>query len=198
MSSACRDSMNCGLRRLDRRRPDGAAQERQVHKAGGRDVGSHGRTGSRWNPGEPADHGRRQDHGRQSAHGQPPGGRPIALFGDSHGGHGFREHGVHRTGVSTPERLSAGCGRSLIYPVPRAAAERDQLLARPEPVAREGHYVAGGPRLFAAVLGFRAFRFHPVAVLLYRICRSFPPNRGGFRPPGPVVYPSELVPVRLN
>ena len=31
-----------------------------------------------------------------------------------------------------------------------------------------------------------------------RICRSFPPSRGGFRPPGPVVYPSELVPVRLN
>jgi hypothetical protein len=198
MSPNRRGTVNHGLRRFDHWGPDGAAQERQIEKPCRRDAGAHRRTRAGRNSGEPAEYRGRQHRRCEPGNREPPGARPRACSGRSAGRHWLRKHGVQRTGVPAPERLGAGCRRAVLHRVLRAGAERDQLLARSEPVARKRHYVASGPRLFAAVIGCWAFRLHPVAVLLYRICRSFPPHRGGFRPLRAVVYPSELVPVRLN
>jgi hypothetical protein len=191
-------------RRLDLGGTDSAAQFGQVEKAGGSDVGSDDWARAAYGSAEdPAQYRRGQDCRDESTDRHPARARPKARSRDSRSGRrsgrqGCRQHGIQRIGLAAPERLSAGRNRIPLRRADCAVSERNQLFARTEPVAREWHYVVGGPRLFAAVLGFRAFRLHPVAAPLYRVCRSFPPNRDGVRPPGPVVYPSELVPVRLN
>jgi hypothetical protein len=67
-SSALDSVMNGGLRRLDRWCPDGAAQERQVEKAGGSHVGPDGGARSAsGNTDDPAEHRCRQNRHDQSA-----------------------------------------------------------------------------------------------------------------------------------
>jgi hypothetical protein len=155
--------MNGGLRRLDRWRADRATQLSEVEKAGGSEVGPD--AGSRFGGGNAEDPGkyRRGQHRRdQSANRQLTRARPKTRFGNDRGGRHRRwKHGMQRTGLAAPKRLGAGCNCILRRAGSRAASERNQLLARAEPVARERHYVVGGPRLFAAVLGCSAFRLHP-------------------------------------
>jgi hypothetical protein len=181
-SGVVRDSvMNGRLRRLDRWCADRATQLSEVKKACSSDVGPDGGPGScGGNAEDPAKYRGSQHRRDQTADRQLTRARPKTRLGNARGGRHRRwKHGMQRTGLAAPKRLGAGCNCILRRATSRAASERNQLLARAEPVAREWHYVVGGPGLFAAVLGFSAFRLHPVAAPLYRICRCFPPSRGG-------------------
>jgi hypothetical protein len=174
-----------GLRQFDRRRADGAPQLCQVEEARGSDVGPDRGTGpAGWNANDPAEHRHRENGHDESANREPPGKRLETPSGDRGGRCGCRHNGMQRVALPSPERLSAWAGDARLSPGPRAVSKRNQLLAWTEPVARKRHYVVDGPRLLAAVVGFRAFRLHAVAAPPYRICRSFPSNRDGVRPPG--------------
>jgi hypothetical protein len=187
--------VNGGLRRLDGGRTHRPPEKREVEEARGSYVGADGGASSAGGDAcDPAQHRRGEKRHDQCADCQAAAKRRQTASGDRRGRRGRCHNRIERVRLTTPERLGARRDGALL----RAASERNQLLAWTEPVARKWHYVVVGPRLLAALLAIPAFRVHPVAASLYRICRSFPPNRDGFCPPGPVVYPSELVPVCLN
>jgi hypothetical protein len=121
---------------------------------------------------------------------------------------GTLQHGVDLRGILAPERVRTRrrgerdfvdlrglvVGRGCLSGI---SAERHQLVARPEPVAREWHDVAHGPGLWGSFLAFGTVGLHRARAFPASFAELFcqpglaPSSVGGS-------ISSELVPVCLN